>query len=208
MRLSKLFDPLTLTAYIRKRGFERRFRKTGKNFIYDPLSTIITPELMEVGDNVFIGEQAHISGRLTIGNNVMFGPRPIIVGGNHLFAVGGKSVRFLAPLDGENIEPVAVEDEVWCGASVLLLGGVTLGMGCVIGAGSVVTKSIPPYVIAVGNPCKPVARIFGDASLVRHLEQLGYEDIARTILRRRTAGLRSMNIRSIKTVDHSEQYRR
>jgi acetyltransferase-like isoleucine patch superfamily enzyme len=53
-------------------------------------------------------------------------------------------------------KPVVVEDHVWIGARAIILPGVTLGEGCVIGAGAVVTKDVPPYTIAVGNPARVV----------------------------------------------------
>lgn len=67
------------------------------------------------------------------------------------------------PLDAETrntyleySKPITVGNNVWLGGSVTVLGGVTIGDNCVIGAGSVVTKSIPPNSVAVGNPCKVI----------------------------------------------------
>lgn len=51
-------------------------------------------------------------------------------------------------------KPITIEDDVWIGANATICGGVTIGKGSIIGAGSVVTKDIPAGVIAVGNPCK------------------------------------------------------
>ncbi|MGB5105228.1 MAG: acyltransferase [Candidatus Zixiibacteriota bacterium] len=144
MRLSSLVNPMSYYTYFRKRTLLSRFRGVGANFLFDPLSTILTPEQIEIGDNVFIGERAHISAEVSIGNNVMFGPRPMLIGGDHYFAVRGKSVRFMHPQGRENIEPIVIEDEAWFGAGVIILGNVTAGMGCVVGAGSLVSKSIPP----------------------------------------------------------------
>jgi maltose O-acetyltransferase len=52
--------------------------------------------------------------------------------------------------------PIVIEDEVWIGGNVIILPGVTIGARSMIGAGSVVTKSIPPDVFAAGNPCKVI----------------------------------------------------
>ncbi len=138
------------------------------------MSEFLSPENITIGDNVFIGDNAHFSGHITIGNNVMFGPRPMIFGGNHYFGVKGKSVRFLKSKNGENSKPVIIEDEVWCGAGVIILPGVKVGIGSVIGAGSVVSSSMPPFVLAVGNKCKPIKKIFSDKDLFEHLIKLGY----------------------------------
>ena len=56
----------------------------------------------------------------------------------------------------EYARPITVGNDVWIGANVCVLPGVTIGDGCVIGAGSVVVKDIPSYSVAVGNPCKVI----------------------------------------------------
>ena len=55
--------------------------------------------------------------------------------------------------------PITIEDDVWIGANCQILKGVTIGARTVIGAGSVVTKSIPADSIAAGNPCRVIRRI-------------------------------------------------
>ena len=59
----------------------------------------------------------------------------------------------------EACRPITVEDNVWLGGDVTILPGVTIGHDSVSGAGSVVTKSIPPGVVAAGNPCKIIRKI-------------------------------------------------
>ena len=207
MRLSSLANPLSYYAYFRKRYLLKRIRKVGVNFLFDPLSTILTPEHIEIGDNVFVGERAHISAEVKIGNNVMFGPRPMIIGGDHYFAVRGKSVRFLHPEERENVEPIVIEDEAWFGAGVIILGNVTAGMGCVVGAGSLVSKSIPPYTVAVGNPCKPIRRIFDDVRLFDHLVALRQsESLANEITARRKRELAAWNCSELPAIDKTDLY--
>jgi lipopolysaccharide O-acetyltransferase len=53
---------------------------------------------------------------------------------------------------------VAIEDNVWLGEFVSVLPGVTIGKGSIVGANSVVSKNLPPYVIAVGTPAKPIKK--------------------------------------------------
>lgn len=55
-------------------------------------------------------------------------------------------------------QDVIIENDVWCGANVTILKGVTIGRGSIIAAGSVVTKDVPPYSIAGGLPCKVIKR--------------------------------------------------
>jgi galactoside O-acetyltransferase len=59
-------------------------------------------------------------------------------------------------------EPIAIEDRVWIGSNVVVLPGVRIGYGSVIGAGSVVTKDVPPMVVAFGNPCRVIRPITDD----------------------------------------------
>ncbi len=58
--------------------------------------------------------------------------------------------------------PISIEDDVWIGANSIILKGVTIGARSIIGAGSVVTKSIPADCIAAGNPCKIIRQIGTD----------------------------------------------
>ena len=55
--------------------------------------------------------------------------------------------------------PITIEDEVWIGGGAILLPGVTIGRGSVIGAGAVVTKDVPPYSVAVGNPARVIRQV-------------------------------------------------
>lgn len=55
--------------------------------------------------------------------------------------------------------PITLEEDVWIGANAVVCGGVTIGKGSVIGAGSVVTRDIPPGVVAAGSPCRPLRKI-------------------------------------------------
>ena len=185
MKLSKLFTPSAYEDYFRARSLRNKLAHIGTNVQFDPRSTVTMPEHVWIGDNVFIGELAHIAGHITIGDNVMFGARPMLIGGSHEFAVKGKSVRYLQP---RKMTTVTIEREVWCGACVIVIGEVTIGMGSVIGAGSLVVKDIPPYVVAVGNPCVPVARVFDDATLHEHLTALGLDTAAQDSILERRAG--------------------
>lgn len=70
---------------------------------------------------------------------------------------------------------VIIEDDVWCGANVTILKGVTLGRGCIIAAGAVVTNSIPPYAVAGGIPAKPIKIRWSVEQVLQH-EQTLYKE--------------------------------
>lgn len=172
----------------------KKFKKQGKNVLYDYRKSSFSYDRMEVGDDVFIATKAHFSGEVKIGKNVMFGPGVTIMGGDHLFGVVGKSVRFLKPQKNENNREIIIEDEVWCGSNVTILKGGNLGIGCVVGAGSIVTRPVPPFTIAVGNPAKCVRMIFTDKELMEHLSLLGYDSIfAKKIVNRRNSELEQLD---------------
>jgi acetyltransferase-like isoleucine patch superfamily enzyme len=144
-------------------------KKTGTNFKFGYNSEFSDHRLIEVGNNVFMGLGTVINTTVpvNIGDNVMFGSRVTIMGGDHNFGVVGESMRFVK--EGGRNSPIVIEKDVWIGSNVTILKGVTISEGTVIGAGSVVTKSQPPYSICVGNPCKPMKLRFSENDLEKHL---------------------------------------
>jgi acetyltransferase-like isoleucine patch superfamily enzyme len=148
-------------------------RSVGTNFKVGYNSEFSDHRLIEVGNNVFMGLNTVINTTVPvkIGNNVMFGRSVTIMGGDHNISQVGIPMRFVKS-GGINL-PVIIEDDVWVGSNVTILKGVNLGEGCVIGAGSIVIKSIPPYSLCVGSPCKPVRLRFSKADLELHLQKVG-----------------------------------
>lgn len=106
---------------------------------------------VSLGDNSGIGVDAKIYGTCTIGSNVMMGENCTVITRNHRFD------RTDIPMTEQGFEeeqPVTIGNDVWLGDRVMLLPGVHLGDGCVVGAGSVVTRDIPPYAVACGVPAR------------------------------------------------------
>lgn len=88
-------------------------------------------------------------GNVVIGDNFHSGSECLIITSNHNYE--GEAI----PYDNTNIcKDVFIEDNVWLGSRVIILGGVTIGEGAIIQAGSVVVKDIPKYAIAGGHPAK------------------------------------------------------
>lgn len=102
--------------------------------------------------------------RLTIGNHVNIGANVLIYDTdahqlNYLARRGEINANPKAPQTCVQSAPVTIEDDVWVGANCIILKGVTIGARSVIGAGSVVTKSIPADCIAAGNPCRVIRKM-------------------------------------------------
>ena len=112
------------------------------------------------GDQVVLGESVGFNfgcyvngyGGLTIGDRSRIGPLTTIHTANHVF--DDPDVPLLE--QGWMKQPVRIGEDCWVAMSVCVLPGVTIGDRCVIGAGSVVTKDIPPDSVAVGNPCRVI----------------------------------------------------
>lgn len=121
---------------------------------------------------------------LTIGKKVIFGPHPTIITGDHRIDVVGKYIMDSDEKLPENDAPVVIEDDVWCGANVTILKGVTIGRGSVVAAGAVVTKSCPPYSIIGGVPAKILKMRFTEEEIVEHekiLENMQKDKLLRIV---------------------------
>lgn len=110
---------------------------------------------IEVGDNFFANYNLTILdvGKVTIGSNVQFAPNVSIYTAGHPLHPDSRNSGYEYGL------PVTIGDNVWIGGNVVLLPGVTVGSNSVIGAGSVVSRDIPEWAVAVGSPCRVVRRI-------------------------------------------------
>ncbi len=112
------------------------------------------PRGLGIGDSSFIGRGAliHAGGDVRIGRDVLIGPGVKIWSVDHVFSSRDIPIR----LQGHEPAPVRIGDDAWLGVDCIVLKGVSIGLGAVIGAGSVVTKDIPDYAIAVGVPARVV----------------------------------------------------
>jgi lipopolysaccharide O-acetyltransferase len=115
---------------------------------------------LSIGDNVELNDFVHITAfsRIDIGDDVLIASKVYISDVNH-GNVGDDEIYDMSiphRLQQLHAKPIAIEENVWIGESVCILGGVTIGKDSIIGAMSVVTRSIPPHSIAVGNPAKVI----------------------------------------------------
>jgi acetyltransferase-like isoleucine patch superfamily enzyme len=110
----------------------------------------------------------------------MIGPGLIIECDNHVFNHIGKTM--FETRNQREIGFVNIENDVWIGANVLILPNVNIGEGSVVGAGSVITKSLPPYSICVGIPCKPIKTRFSKDHLSEHLKLINSQKTIDSVL--------------------------
>lgn len=103
-----------------------------------------------IGSNSRIGLHNTVIGPIIIGNHVNIAQGVVLSGMNHSYKDSSKRI------DEQKVitSPIIIEDDVWIGANCVILPGVKVGRHSVIGAGSVVTKDIPSYSLAVGNPAR------------------------------------------------------
>lgn len=128
-----------------------------------PIEKNSNQKVLSFGNNVQLNDYVHITAMesVTIGNNVLMASKIYISDCSHGSYGGGKndSNPNEIPIDRKlHAKPVVIKDNVWLGEFVSILPGVTIGKGTIIGANSVVSKSLPDYVIAVGSPALPIKK--------------------------------------------------
>jgi maltose O-acetyltransferase len=158
LRAKKLLHRLNVTEYV--------VNGNAKNIVHVLLPNahkkmyIEPPFHCDYGYNIYTGENVFFNVncvvldtmKITIGNNVLFGPGVQIYAASHSLNIEErKTVEFS--------KPVSVGNDCWIGGNSIILPGVTIGNGCTIGAGSVVTKDIPDNSLAVGNPAKVIRNL-------------------------------------------------
>jgi acetyltransferase-like isoleucine patch superfamily enzyme len=155
-----------LNPFIHKKGKGARIRRRSRidvfpwnKFEVGKLTTIETFCTVNngsgdviLGDRVRVGIGSVIIGPVKMGNGSGLGQHVFVAGFNHGFSDGTKNSS-VQPLD---IKPTVIEEEAHVGANSVVVAGVTVGKRSQVGAGSVVTKDIPAFSVAVGNPAKVI----------------------------------------------------
>ncbi len=109
---------------------------------------------LKIGNHTRIGISNVLIAPVEVGNNCILAQNIVISGLNHGYQNPG------IPIKDQPVEtkPVVIEDECWIGANVSIAAGVRIGKHAVVGAGSAVTKPVPPYHVAVGNPARLIKK--------------------------------------------------
>ncbi|HVC80674.1 MAG TPA: DapH/DapD/GlmU-related protein [Chloroflexota bacterium] len=151
-----------------------QFRRLGHNVVFEPGVLVFHPENIEIGDNVYVGHNTilkgyfknsmvigagtwigqqcflHSAGGITIGANAGIGPAVRIITSSH--ADEGRAVPVLH--SAVEFAPVTIEDDSDLGVGSIVLPGIRVGRGAIVGAGAVVTRSVPAYAIVAGTPAR------------------------------------------------------
>ena len=159
---------LILSKILPVKSWRKKFRKQILNKNASKLKSLGTggdirrsaklenPRNISIGNNTYIGSdnRLYAMGEIKIGNNCALGEGIIIYTSNHDY----KDLNTFPFNPDALIQKVEIEDDVWVGARAIILPGCKIGAGSVIGAGAVVTKSVPRCSIVGGNPAKIIGR--------------------------------------------------
>jgi acetyltransferase-like isoleucine patch superfamily enzyme len=135
---------------------EKQKMTIGSEPRFAPNVSINNGERITLGDRVHVGERVCLwagdsTGRITIGDDVMFGPACVVTASDYGLVEG--TPPFFQP---KNERDIVISEGVWIGANTVITAGVTIGAGAIVGAGSVVTRDLPPNMICAGAPAKPI----------------------------------------------------
>lgn len=132
------------------------FASIGENsVVLPPFQANMGGKYVHIGSHVFINFNLTLvdDTYIHIGDYCMIGPNVTLATATHPISPRLRKETYQYNL------PIVIKDNVWIGAGVVVLAGVTIGENSIIGASSIVTKDIPANVIALGNPCKVIREI-------------------------------------------------
>ncbi len=135
----------------------RRRLTAGPGLRMSPTASLRNGERIVLGRDVHVGERCYLwagdsTGTIRLGDKVLLAPEVFITASNY-GTVAGTPIMDQPKREAD----IVIGDDVWLGARVVVLPGVTIGDGVIVGAGSVVSKDLPANAIAVGSPAKVVA---------------------------------------------------
>lgn len=161
-----------IRLFLKRKIFYKKFGHVGKN-------SFISKDTKGVLKNVFINDYSYVGSnvcfncllaKVVIGNYTCIADDVLFITGNHKTDVIGEYIINNKKTESDSLldEDIILEDDVWVGARVIILKGVTIHEGAIVGAGSVVTKDVPAYSIVGGNPAKVIKKRFTEEQMVEH----------------------------------------
>ena len=144
--------------HLRVNQYRKVLKSCGMNVTIKDGVTIKRPENITIENNVSINPNCFLNakggGGISIGNYVRIAHSVTIMTENHIY----QDCEVPTSLQGTEGAPITIEDDVWIGARSVILPGITIGHGAIVGAGSIVTKDIPPFSIVGGNPAVEIKK--------------------------------------------------
>ncbi len=160
--------------------YKKQMISCGHHVTFKPsTSNIKGIENMSFGNYVRIHKYATLfstNAKLIIGNKVALGPKVTIMTGNHATDTIGTFMWDVHTKKEGLDKDVILEDEIWVGSNVTILSGARISRGCVIAAGAIVNKNIPPYAIVAGVPAKVLKYRFTPEQIIEHEKALYTEE--------------------------------
>lgn len=117
---------------------------------------------IKVAKYAYIGNSCSICSKVSVGNYSMIASNVAIIGKGHNYNINNVPMIYSGR---PNHESTSIGNDVWIGYGAILIAGITIGDGSIIAAGSVVTKSIPPFSIYAGNPARKIKDRFEDPKI-------------------------------------------
>jgi chloramphenicol O-acetyltransferase type B len=155
-----MFSPFqTLISFVRT---TRRLRvalkafgrvRAGRSLVVGPAFRLARGRTLTIGDRVSIGRAFECMTDAVIGDDVMISANVAFIGNDHAFDSRAETIQTQGPLPPSKI--VLAGDNL-LGYGTVVLGNVTIGRGAIVGAGSLVTRDLPPGMVCVGRPARPV----------------------------------------------------
>ncbi len=166
------YNQLKITDGDKKKDILSKMLKSmGESVVFRPPFYVDFGSNISIGDRFFANYNCTIldTAPITIGNDVMFGPNVGLYAPQHPVHPDVRVNQLEKGL------PITIEDKVWVGGDVTIVGGVTIGEGSVIAAGSTVTKDVPPYTIVGGSPAKVIREITEEDRKAEEAEEKAYK---------------------------------
>lgn len=154
----------------------RKNVSVGDRLVFGMNTVVWAPRKLVIGNNVSLGSNVRIEVDGQIGDDVLVSNSAAIVGReDHDRSQVGVSIResrWVGRFPDDLSHFTTIGSDVWIGYGAIVLSGVTVGDSSIVGAGAVVTKSIPPNSIAVGNPARVIGTRFDESAFKRHWQEL------------------------------------
>lgn len=152
----KNWPSISIINSFRAKVYSIYFGSFGKSNTIGRSVNIANVNNIEIGSNVAINAEVYLvasDSKIIIGNDVLIAPRCVLQTQNHLYKNRFELIRN----QGSESNDIIIENDVWLGANCIVLPGTKISTGCVVGAGSIVTKNTEPYGVYVGVPARKIS---------------------------------------------------